>query len=66
MTRGRTVRKTSEVWPSIGQVVLGGLLRCPQQKINYVALGEGVKEALLTEALLSFVCPELSGSCVWV
>ena len=33
-------------------------------KAEYVALGEGVKEALFTETLLSFICPELSGSCV--
>ena len=65
MTRRRTVRQTLGVWPSVRQVVLRDLFRCPQQ-INYVALGEGVKEALLTEAVLSFVCPELSGSCVRV
>ena len=29
---------------------------------EYVALGEGVKEALFTGAVLSFICPELSGS----
>ena len=29
-------------------------------------LGEGVKEALFTGAVLSFVCPEPSGSCVQV
>ena len=28
---------------------------------EYVALGEGVKEALFTGALLSFLCPELRG-----
>ena len=32
----------------------------------YVALGEGVKEALFTGAVVSFVYPELSGSCVRV
>ena len=31
---------------------------------EHVALGEGVKEALVTGAVLSFICPELSGSCV--
>ena len=30
----------------------------------YVALGEGVKEALVAWAVLSFVCPEQTGSCV--
>ena len=30
---------------------------------DYVALGKGVKEALLTGAVSSFICPELSGSC---
>ena len=30
---------------------------------EYVALGEGVKEALFTGAALSFICPDLSGSC---
>ena len=30
---------------------------------EYVALGDGVKEALFTGAVLSFICPELSGSC---
>ena len=33
---------------------------------EYVALGEGVKEALFSGAVLSFLCPELSGSCVRV
>ena len=33
---------------------------------EYVALGEGVQEALFTGAVLSFICPELSGSCVRV
>ena len=33
---------------------------------EYVALGEGVKEALFTAAVLSFIYPELSGSCVRV
>ena len=42
------------------------MLRCPQQNIDYVALGEGVKEALFTGAVLSLYCPELSGSCVRV
>ena len=31
---------------------------------EYLALGEGVKEALFTGAVLSFIFPELSGSCV--
>ena len=52
--------------PSVGQVALRGVIRCPQQKIDYAALGEGVKKALFTGAVLSFVCPELSGSCVRV
>ena len=30
---------------------------------EYVALGEGVEEALFMGAVLSFICPELSGSC---
>ena len=33
---------------------------------KYVALGEVVKEALSTGAVLSVICPELSGSCVRV
>ena len=33
---------------------------------DYVALGEGVKEALFTGEVLSFICPELTGSCVQV
>ena len=33
---------------------------------EYVALGEGVKEALFTGAVLSFICPELTESCVRV
>ena len=33
---------------------------------EYVALGEGVKEALFTGAVLFFICPELTGSCVRV
>ena len=35
--------------PSVGQVVLRGVLRCPLlvQKIDHVAIGEGVKEAVL-------------------
>ena len=52
--------------PSVGQVVLRGVLRCPQQKIDYVALGERVNKALFTGAVLPFVWPELSGSCVRV
>ena len=31
---------------------------------EYEALGEGVKGALFTGAVLSFICPDLSGSCV--
>ena len=31
-----------------------------------VALGEGVKEALFTGEVVSFICPELDGSCVRV
>ena len=33
---------------------------------EYLALGEGVKEALFTGAALSFISPELTGSCVRV
>ena len=33
---------------------------------GYVALGEGVNEALFTGTVLSFTCPELTGSCVRV
>ena len=33
---------------------------------EYVALGEGVKEAMFTGAVISFICPELTGSCVRV
>ena len=33
---------------------------------EYVALGEGVKEALLTGGVLFFICPELTGPCVRV
>ena len=33
---------------------------------GYVALGEGVKEALFTGAALSCSCPEPTGSCVRV
>ena len=64
MTRRRTVRYTLGVRPSAGQAVLRGVLRCPHQNIYYVALGEGVKHALFTGAVLSFVCLELSGSFV--
>ena len=35
-------------------------------KAEYVALGEGVREALFTGAVLSFICPELPGACVRV
>ena len=35
-------------------------------EVEYVAPGEVVKEALFTGAVLSFICPELSGSCVQV
>ena len=31
---------------------------------EYVALGEGAKETVFTGAVMSFSCPELSGSCV--
>ena len=40
------------------------MLLCPEQKIDYVALGEGVREALFTGAVVSSACPELSGSYV--
>ena len=33
---------------------------------EYVGLGEGVKEALFTGAVLTFICSELTGSCVRV
>ena len=33
---------------------------------RYVALGEGVKEALFTGAAISFIFPELTRSCVRV
>ena len=33
---------------------------------EYVALGEGVNEALFTVAVLLFICLELRGSCDWV
>ena len=48
----------------VGQVVLRGVLRRPQQKIDYVTLGEGMKEALFTDAVPSFVSPKISRSCV--
>ena len=32
-------------------------------KTEYIALGEGVKKALFTGAVLSFMCPELTRSC---
>ena len=31
---------------------------------QYVALGKGVNEALFAGEVLSYICPELSGSCV--
>ena len=33
---------------------------------EYVALGEGVKEAFVTDAVLSYIFPELSGARVRV
>ena len=33
---------------------------------EYVVLGKGVKEALFTGAVVSFICPELTGPCVRV
>ena len=45
--------------PSVGQAARRG--RCvtlPTSAAEYVALGEGVKKALLTGAVLSFSCPE--------
>ena len=38
----------------------------PTAEAEYEALGEGVKEALFTGAVLSYICPDLSGSCVQV
>ena len=38
----------------------------PTAEAEYVALGEGVKEALFTGAALSCICPQLTGSCVRV
>ena len=49
-------------WPSSTQ-------RCvtlSTAEAEYVALGEGMKEALFTGAILSFTCPEPTGSCVRV
>ena len=45
------------MWPSVGQAVLRGVLRCPQQKIAYVALGEKVKEAFFTGRGVVFCSP---------
>ena len=50
--------------PSVGQVARRGTLSTAEAE--YVALGEGVKEALFTGAGLSFICPEPTGSCVRV
>ena len=38
----------------------------PTAEAEYVSLGEGVKEVLFTGAVLSFICPELTGSYVRV
>ena len=45
------------MWPSVGQAVLRGVLRCPQQKIAYVALSEKVKEAFFTGRGVVFCSP---------
>ena len=47
----------------------GSTQRCVTLSIaeaEYKALGDGVEEALLTGAVLFFICHELSGSCVRV
>ena len=66
------------VLPSIGQVAHRSVLRCLQQKQSVwcvtlstaeaecVALGEGVMKALFAGAVVSFIYPELSESCVRV
>ena len=49
-------------WASSSQ----GCVTLSTTEAGYVVLGEGVKEALFTGAVLSFVCPEQSSSCVRV
>ena len=39
---------------------------CVVHNRGSVVLGEGVKDALFTIAVLSFICPDLSGSCARV
>ena len=41
-------------------------VRLSTPEAEYVPLGEGVMEALFTGAMVSFICPELSGWCVRV
>ena len=43
-----------------------GCVTLSTAEAEYVALGKGVKEALFTGAVLSFICQELTGSCVRV
>ena len=38
-----------------------GYITLPTAEAEHVVLGEGVKEALFMGAVLSFICPELSG-----
>ena len=54
-----------EVLPSVGQVARRGALRCPQQRKRR-SPGEGENEALFTGAMLTFIYPEQSESCVRV
>ena len=50
---------------SVGQVAHGGVVRSPPET-EYVAMREGVKEAMFAGEALSFMFAQLSGSCVRV
>ena len=61
----RSVSGTVITWGSAAVSWASSTQRCvtlSTAEAEYVAVGEGVKEALFTGAVLSFICPELTGS----
>ena len=57
-----TVSKLSVSWFSSSQKIV----TLSTTEAEYVALGDGVKEALLVKGVLSFIIPSISENCIKV
>ena len=57
-----TVRKPSVSWFSSTQKIV----TLSTTEVEYVALGDGVKEALFVKGVLSFIIPSISENCIKV